>query len=110
MSEVADVLDPSVKPSVEDTTGKTVEPSIVSDKSVDDVGKDTPERDGIDWSHADTTEGLGVNVNPSVEDMLNRLKDSTPLGGDVLKSSVDDFIKETVASHVRGHCLESKRK
>ncbi|GAA0184563.1 hypothetical protein LIER_31851 [Lithospermum erythrorhizon] len=106
MSEVADASDPSVKPSVEDTMGKTVEPSIVSDKSVDDVGKDTPEGDGVDGLHADmvtegvevpSTKGLGVNVNPNVEDTLNRVKDSTPSGGDVLRPSIDDSVKDTVA-------------
>ncbi|GAA0161588.1 hypothetical protein LIER_17868 [Lithospermum erythrorhizon] len=53
MSEVADVSDPSVKPSVEDTTGKTTEPSVVPDKSVGDVSEDVPEGDGVDVSHAD---------------------------------------------------------
>ncbi|GAA0155797.1 hypothetical protein LIER_38155 [Lithospermum erythrorhizon] len=86
--------------------GKTAEHLIVSDKSVDDVSKDVPEGDGVDVSHADNvtedvevpnTEGLDVNVDPSVEDTLNGLKDSTPSGGDVLRPSVDDSIKDTVA-------------
>ncbi|GAA0169772.1 hypothetical protein LIER_24180 [Lithospermum erythrorhizon] len=54
ISEVADVLDQSVKPSVEDTIGKTVEPSVVLDKSAGDVGEDVPEEDGVDVSRADT--------------------------------------------------------
>ncbi|GAA0154278.1 hypothetical protein LIER_37843 [Lithospermum erythrorhizon] len=85
MSEFVDVSDPSV----EDTTGKTDEPSVVPDKSVGDVGEDVPEWDGVDVSHVDTvtegvevpsTKGLGVNVNPSVKDTLNGLKESTPSG------------------------------
>ncbi|GAA0173037.1 hypothetical protein LIER_41447 [Lithospermum erythrorhizon] len=68
-SKVADVSNPSVKPSVEDTTSLEV-PS---------------------------TKGLGVNVNPSVGDKLNGLKDSTPSRGDVLRPSADDSVKDTVA-------------
>ncbi|GAA0142666.1 hypothetical protein LIER_03510 [Lithospermum erythrorhizon] len=86
--------------------GKTTEPLIVSDKSVDDVGKNVPEGDSVDVSHTDNviedvevpnTEVLDVNINPSVEDKLNGFKDSTPSGRDVLIPSVDDSIKDTVA-------------
>ncbi|GAA0175610.1 hypothetical protein LIER_28750 [Lithospermum erythrorhizon] len=102
MSEVVDVSGPSVRPSVEDTMSKTVELSILSDNYVVDVGMDVLEGDGVDVSHADmvpegvevpSTEGLGVNVNPSVDNTLNGLKDSTPSGGDVLRSSVDDSVR-----------------
>ncbi|GAA0160597.1 hypothetical protein LIER_17116 [Lithospermum erythrorhizon] len=72
MSEVADVSDPSVK----DTTGKTAEPSGVSDKSAENVGKDVSERDDVNMSHSNTvTKNVeasnterGMDINPSVED------------------------------------------
>ncbi|GAA0169825.1 hypothetical protein LIER_40837 [Lithospermum erythrorhizon] len=52
MSEAADVSDPSVNPSVEDTTGKTIEPSVVCDRSTDKVGEHVLEGDGVDVSQA----------------------------------------------------------
>ncbi|GAA0183441.1 hypothetical protein LIER_30850 [Lithospermum erythrorhizon] len=105
MSETADMLDPLVNPSIKDTSGKTTEPSVASEKSASDVGKDVLEGDGVDVSHVDTvtedmdvpsTERLGVDVNPSVEDMLEGLKNSAPTGGDVLEPNVDDSGKDPV--------------
>ncbi|GAA0149747.1 hypothetical protein LIER_08850 [Lithospermum erythrorhizon] len=72
MLEVADVSDPSVKPSIEDTTGMEV-PS---------------------------TKGLGVDVNPSIEDMLEGLKVSAPTWGDVLEPTVDDSGKVLVVEGI----------
>ncbi|GAA0142954.1 hypothetical protein LIER_03744 [Lithospermum erythrorhizon] len=83
ISEVVDVSDPSVKPLIDDTMGDGVDVP-----HVDNVTEDV---------EVPSTEGLDVNVNPSVEDMLNGLKDSTHSGGDVLRPSVDDFVKDTVA-------------
>ncbi|GAA0142648.1 hypothetical protein LIER_03495 [Lithospermum erythrorhizon] len=68
MLEVVEVSDPSVKPSVEDTMGVEV-PS---------------------------TGTMGVDVNLIVEDTLDGMKNFTPSGGDVLRPSVDDSIKDTV--------------
>ncbi|GAA0149559.1 hypothetical protein LIER_08704 [Lithospermum erythrorhizon] len=105
--EVVDVSDPPANPSVKDTMGKTANPSVVAEKSVDDVGKDVPKRDGKDVLQADeiVTEGvkstsdvdLGKNVEPSVEDTIHGLKDGSSSGGDVLKPLVDDCVKDNVA-------------
>ncbi|GAA0151913.1 hypothetical protein LIER_10528 [Lithospermum erythrorhizon] len=51
-SKVADMSDPSVNPPVEDTTGKTTEPSAVSNKYAE-VAEDVPKTDGVDVSHVD---------------------------------------------------------
>ncbi|GAA0162985.1 hypothetical protein LIER_18964 [Lithospermum erythrorhizon] len=101
MSEAVDVSDPYVK----DTSGKTDEPTIVSEKFADVVGKDVPGRDGVYVSHVNmvtegmevpSTEGLGVDVDHIVEETLDGLKDSTPSGGDVPRPSVDDSVKDTI--------------
>ncbi|GAA0153720.1 hypothetical protein LIER_11891 [Lithospermum erythrorhizon] len=75
MSETADMSDPPANSSLKYTTGKTVEPSIVSEKYTGHVGEDVLEGDGIDVSQADKimTErvkspsdvDLGKNVEPS---------------------------------------------
>ncbi|GAA0169550.1 hypothetical protein LIER_24006 [Lithospermum erythrorhizon] len=104
-SSCAEMLDAANVSDPPDTTGKTAEPSIVSEKSAGEISKDVPKGDGEDVSHVDTmtegvevpsTKGLGVDVNPSVEDTLDWLKDSTLSRGDVMKSFVDDSIKDIV--------------
>ncbi|GAA0167475.1 hypothetical protein LIER_22401 [Lithospermum erythrorhizon] len=87
-SDTTDVLEPSIIPTVDDTTGKTVEPSLVLEKATNGAGDNVPEGDSVDVSHAEkmvteevvmpSTEGLGVFVDPSVKDTLDGLKDSTP--------------------------------
>ncbi|GAA0165107.1 hypothetical protein LIER_20592 [Lithospermum erythrorhizon] len=88
---------------IRETDQGSVEPSCVSEASAGDSGKNVTGSDGVDVSHSDTviedvevsnTEGLGANVNPSVEDTLNGLKDSTPLGGAMMRPSVNDSVKE----------------
>ncbi|GAA0169910.1 hypothetical protein LIER_24290 [Lithospermum erythrorhizon] len=72
MSEAADMIDPHANPYVDDTTDVEV-----SNK-----------------------EGSDANINPSVEDTLNGLKDSTPLWGAVMRPFVDDSIKNTGADNM----------
>ncbi|GAA0170326.1 hypothetical protein LIER_24615 [Lithospermum erythrorhizon] len=101
-AKVADVSDPSVNPHVEDTTGKTVEPSDVSNKSTK-VGEDVPKADGVDVSYADnvtedvktpTVEDMGDKIESSVKDTMHGLKGDSTSGGDVLKPTLDDFVKD----------------
>ncbi|GAA0167230.1 hypothetical protein LIER_22208 [Lithospermum erythrorhizon] len=53
MSDVADVSEPSVIPTISDTTGKTVEHSLMLEKSADVAADDAPERDNVDVTHVD---------------------------------------------------------
>ncbi|GAA0186811.1 hypothetical protein LIER_34099 [Lithospermum erythrorhizon] len=104
MSDVADVSDPPANPSVEGTTGKTAEPSVVSKKFAGDVSENVPEGDSVDVSHVDeivtkgvkipSTIDLGENVDPSVKDTMNGLKDGSTSGGDVLQPTVTESFKD----------------
>ncbi|GAA0138776.1 hypothetical protein LIER_34976 [Lithospermum erythrorhizon] len=92
--------DPLANLSVKDTTGKTAEPSVVSEKSIGDFSdRYVPEGGNVNVSHADTV-SEGVDVNPSVKATLDGLKDSTPSGRDVLRPSADDSVKDTVAEGI----------
>ncbi|GAA0155644.1 hypothetical protein LIER_13330 [Lithospermum erythrorhizon] len=73
IAEVADASDPSITPSVEDAMGKTVEPLVVYDKSVDDVGKHVPVGDDIDLSHKDKAMTKGEKV-PTTTDLGNKVE------------------------------------
>ncbi|GAA0179099.1 hypothetical protein LIER_29930 [Lithospermum erythrorhizon] len=105
MSDATDMLDPPATPSIDDSTGKTVEPSVVSEKSVGDVGEDVPEGDGVDVCLPDdiVTEGvkipstkeLGENVDPSVKDTVDGLKDGSSSWGDVLDPTINESVKDT---------------
>ncbi|GAA0186770.1 hypothetical protein LIER_34058 [Lithospermum erythrorhizon] len=99
---VVDVSEPSGLPIVDDTTGKTVEPFLLSEK-FDDVSSDNdPKEDNVDLSHADnivtegveipSTEGLGVSVDPSVNDTL----DGIPTWRDVLRPTVGHSVKDII--------------
>ncbi|GAA0150636.1 hypothetical protein LIER_37151 [Lithospermum erythrorhizon] len=89
-----------------DTMGKTIEPSVVIEKSISDIGEDVPEEDSIDVSQADEIvtvgvkspngDALGKNVKPSIEDIMHGLKDGSTTRGYVLESHVDDCGKDTV--------------
>ncbi|GAA0140279.1 hypothetical protein LIER_01659 [Lithospermum erythrorhizon] len=101
MSKAADVSDPSVK----DATSKTAEPSVVSNKSAE-VGEDVPKGDGVDVSQVDevVTEGvktisvehLSDKVESSVKDTMHGLNGDSTSRGDVLKPTIDDFVKDTM--------------
>ncbi|GAA0181473.1 hypothetical protein LIER_30248 [Lithospermum erythrorhizon] len=73
---------------------------LVSEKSIGDAGKDILEGDSVDLSHVDdivtggvkipSTKDLGDNVDRSVKDTMDGLKDGTPSGGDVLEPTVSN--------------------
>ncbi|GAA0166487.1 hypothetical protein LIER_21631 [Lithospermum erythrorhizon] len=65
MSDIAYVLEPSIIPSIDDTTGRNVNVSCVED-----------------------TVAESVDVNTSLEGTLDGLKYSTPSGGDVMRPLV----------------------
>ncbi|GAA0163161.1 hypothetical protein LIER_19099 [Lithospermum erythrorhizon] len=103
MSKTAYVLDLSVKPSINASEGKIVEPLVIPKELVKvDVssGVDVDVRGScVDDVLTENVEGpstgdVGANVDPSVKDTLDGLKDSTPLEGDVLKPTVADTIAE----------------
>ncbi|GAA0144955.1 hypothetical protein LIER_36041 [Lithospermum erythrorhizon] len=73
---------------------------------VSTVGEDVLKGDGVDVSEVDevVTEGvkipsaedLGDKVESSVKDTIHGLKGDSTSGGDVLKPTVDDFVKDTM--------------
>ncbi|GAA0184192.1 hypothetical protein LIER_31480 [Lithospermum erythrorhizon] len=75
----ADMSEPSIIPFVNDTTGKTVKSSLVSEKSVDVSGNVDPEVGNMDMSRVEDTDG-------------------TPSGGDVLRPTIDDSVKDTTGT------------
>ncbi|GAA0145852.1 hypothetical protein LIER_05944 [Lithospermum erythrorhizon] len=81
--EAVDMTDPPANPSVDDTMGKSAEPSCVSEASAGDFGKNVTGSDGVDVSHSDTmTEDVEVS-------------NTEGLGGAVVRPYVDDFVKDT---------------
>ncbi|GAA0153203.1 hypothetical protein LIER_11501 [Lithospermum erythrorhizon] len=107
MSDVADMTDPPANPFVEDRTGKTDEPSFVSEASADDFGENVSGGDGVDVSQVDEIVTEEVKspsdvdldkdvVEPSVKDAMHGLKGDSTSGGDVLQPTVDDSAKDNV--------------
>ncbi|GAA0154090.1 hypothetical protein LIER_37801 [Lithospermum erythrorhizon] len=109
MSEGADVSKPSIMPSINTSKDKTTEPPVIPEEPVkvdassganvyvrescvEDVVTKNVERP--------STEGLGASIDPSVNDTLDGLKDSTPLEGDVLELSVADTIDEGMDAEI----------
>ncbi|GAA0172827.1 hypothetical protein LIER_26572 [Lithospermum erythrorhizon] len=95
--------EPSVYPSVEDTTGKTTEPSAVSNKSAE-VGEDVPKGDGVDVSHADTvTEGVEAadeGVTPSVTDT------DAEIARNMERSTIGQGVDDTLGAGIQEVILE----
>ncbi|GAA0173879.1 hypothetical protein LIER_27389 [Lithospermum erythrorhizon] len=125
MSEVADVSDPPTNPSVEDTMGKTAEPSAMSDKSTGDVGKDIPEGDDVNVSHADkvvtdgvkipkpvTAKAAGKGVIPSVFDTNDEIARSMerPTAGEGVDDTLDANIQEVIPKDAGQKKKSKKRK
>ncbi|GAA0171675.1 hypothetical protein LIER_25654 [Lithospermum erythrorhizon] len=81
MSETAGMSEPSVMPSVNDSSNMAGEPSVISKSGraavegnvsvVEDMVTENGEKPSI--------EGLGANVDPSVKDTMDGWKDSTSL-------------------------------
>ncbi|GAA0164970.1 hypothetical protein LIER_40014 [Lithospermum erythrorhizon] len=101
-----EVSEPSVLPTIDNTTGKIVEPSFVSEKSADVASDDNLKWGNVDVSHVDdmvteevkipSTEGLGDSIDLSVKDNMNGMKESAPTKGDVVRSTVIDIINDHV--------------
>ncbi|GAA0163813.1 hypothetical protein LIER_19591 [Lithospermum erythrorhizon] len=94
-----DVSKRSVTTSIKDSKGKTAESSIISKENVEnnfgssvagDVSVSCAEDTMTENGEGPSTEGLGVNVDTSIKDSVDGMKDSTSLGGDVLQPSVND--------------------
>ncbi|GAA0186800.1 hypothetical protein LIER_34088 [Lithospermum erythrorhizon] len=124
MSDVADMTDPSVNPSVEDTTGKIDGPSFMSESSPGDLGENISGGNGVDVSQADETITEEVRspsdvdldkdvVEPSVKNTMHGLKGDSTSGGDVLQLTIDDptspniqkFKFDQVVQHAESHAV-----
>ncbi|GAA0185978.1 hypothetical protein LIER_33266 [Lithospermum erythrorhizon] len=95
------LLEHIVVPSVADSLGKTVEPSINSVNICDAVsGVDNPEGGSVNVSSADdsvtdvgkqpSVENLGKTIDPSDKDTVDALKESVLIGGDEVRPTVID--------------------
>ncbi|GAA0150102.1 hypothetical protein LIER_09115 [Lithospermum erythrorhizon] len=103
MSETADVLEPSVTPSVNTSKDKTGEPPVIFEDHVkidasSGIASDENVSCGEDMMsekvEEPSFEGLGANVDPSVKETVDKCEDSTFLEEDVLEPSVADTISE----------------
>ncbi|GAA0140517.1 hypothetical protein LIER_01847 [Lithospermum erythrorhizon] len=86
MSNIVDMTYPPANLSVEDTTGNTVESHFVSEASTGDIGENVLEGDGV--SQVDTVNGRGDLLRPSVDDSI---KDTVAEGMDADIPSVFDM-------------------
>ncbi|GAA0150665.1 hypothetical protein LIER_09551 [Lithospermum erythrorhizon] len=78
----------------------------MSKKSTGVSSDDVPDRVNVDVSYADdivtegvktpSTKDLGENVDPSVKDTMDGLKDGSSSRGDVLEPTVNDSVKDTI--------------
>ncbi|GAA0171914.1 hypothetical protein LIER_25845 [Lithospermum erythrorhizon] len=103
VTDIADVVEPSITTTVKDIKGNTAEPFVISEEHVEinygsapgDVIVSCVEDMMIENIEGPSTEGLGVNVDTSVKDTVDGMKDSTSIGGDVLQPSVNDSVIDT---------------
>ncbi|GAA0172006.1 hypothetical protein LIER_25916 [Lithospermum erythrorhizon] len=106
VTDVADVSKPSRIPTVDDGEGKTAEPSHIFEK-VDNIAANVdPEGGNMDVSCDEgvmteeveilSSENLVESVDPSVKDTMDGLKESAPIGGDVVKPTVIDTDNDPV--------------